>query len=857
MKIMLLDGNSLINRAFYGVRLLSNKDGLFTNAIYGFLSTYFKLIGDENPDKIIACFDVSGGTFRHKEFAQYKAGRSAMPDELRMQFPILKELLSFMGVPICELEGYEADDIIGTFSAHIEGTFDECIIVTGDKDALQLITDKVTVKLVTTKAGTTNYINYTPDYFKEIYGFEPIKMIDLKALMGDKSDNIPGVMGIGEKTATNLLLDFGTLDGIYENIESDKIKKGAREKLKADKEMATKSYWLATIDKNVPIPFPTAEIEVNQEALYNLLMKLEFKNFIPKFKLEKEEKELVKLNTIVIDIDERLQDIINLSVNSEYVVFLNDINLNSLSFLIGDNIYIVLRENHSTDAFNDFINKFFAGNIKIISFDMRNIIMHMQNASGFIFDITLCAYLLDPSSNNYKLDTLALGYLSLKSAAETYNNTLLIDDEHITALSQNTLILSELYKILSVKIKDEKMETLLTDIEMKLTPVLTDMQKTGFLVDKKSLIEFSAELETRINELTDVIYNLAGEQFNINSPKILQVILFEKLGLTGAKKTKTGFSTNIEVLEFLKDKHPIIEPIIQYRTLSKLKSTYADGLTKFIHSDGRIHSHFNQTIAATGRLSSTDPNLQNIPIRKDIGALIRSMFIADTNKVLVIADYSQIELRILADIACDTEMINAFKNNEDIHTLTAAKVFGVDISAVSPDMRASAKAVNFGIVYGISEFSLACDIGVSVAQAKEYIQNYLDKYSGIKAYMANIKLFALENGYVETIFGRRRYIPEINSKNFNIRSGAERIALNTPIQGSSADIIKIAMINIYEKLKTLDAKIILQVHDELIIECSENISGVVSEILSSEMQNAYIGKVPLTADSKTSRVWSK
>lgn len=857
MKVMLLDGNSLINRAFYGVRLLSTKDGLFTNAIYGFLSTYFKLISDEHPDKIIVCFDVSGGTFRHKEFLEYKAGRSAMPDELRMQFPILKELLSFMGVSTCELQGYEADDIIGTFSNICEQAGDDCIIVTGDKDSLQLITDKVTVKLVTTKAGATNYINYTPDYFKEVYGFEPIKMIDLKALMGDKSDNIPGVAGIGEKTATNLLLDFGTLSGVYENIESDKIKKGAREKLKADKEMASKSYWLATINKNVPIPFPKDDLEINKEELYNLLMKLEFKNFIPKFDLEKEVKELPKLNTIIIDIDDRLQDVINLAVNSEYIVLLNDINLNALSILIGNNIYIILRENHSSDAFNDFINKFFSDNIKIISFDMRNIIMHLQNAAGFIFDITLCAYLLDPSANNYSLDTLSLAYLSLASAPDIYNNTLLISDEHIDALSKNTLILSELYKILSVKIKDEKMESLLTDIEMKLTPVLTDMQKTGFLVDKNSLVAFSLELETRINELTDIIYNLAGEEFNINSPKILATILFEKLGLTGFKKTKTGFSTNIEVLEFLKDKHPIIEPIIEYRTLSKLKSTYADGLTKVIHSDGRIHSHFNQTITATGRLSSTDPNLQNVPIRKDIGSLIRSMFIADANKVLVIADYSQIELRILADIASDTEMINAFKNNEDIHTLTAAKVFSVDPADVTQNMRANAKAVNFGIVYGISEFSLACDTHVSVAQAKEYIQNYLDKYSGIKEYMQNIKTFALENGYVQTIFGRRRYIPEINSKNFNIRSGAERIALNTPIQGSSADIIKIAMINIYEKLKGLDAKIILQVHDELIIECDENIAKDVSSILSYEMQNAYSGKVPLTADSNISRVWSK
>lgn len=857
MKIMLLDGNSLINRAFYGVRLLSTKDGLFTNAIYGFLSTYFKLIADEQPDKIIVCFDVSAKTFRHNEFEQYKAGRSAMPDELRMQFPILKELLSFMGVDICELEGYEADDIIGTFSSICEQDGNDCIIVTGDKDALQLITDKVTVKLVTSKAGQTIYINYTPDYFKEVYGFEPIKMIDLKALMGDKSDNIPGVAGIGEKTATNLLLDFGSLSGIYENIESDKIKKGAREKLISGKEMAHKSYWLATIDKNVPISFPSTDLSINKKELYNLLMKLQFKNFITKFDLEKEEIPLPKLNTIIIDIDDRLQDVINLSTNNEYIILLNDINFNALSILIGSNIYIILKENHTADAFNDFTDKLFNGNIKIISFDMRNILINKQDALGFVFDITLCAYLLDPSANNYNLDTLSLGYLSLKSADESYNNTLLISDEHIDALSQNTVIVSELYNILSVKIKNEKMESLLTDIEMKLTPVLTDMQKTGFLVNKESLVAFSAELETRINELTRDIYNLVGEEFNINSPKILADILFEKLGLTGFKKTKTGYSTNIEVLEFLKDKHPIIAPIIEYRTLTKLKSTYADGLTKVIHSDGRIHSHFNQTITATGRLSSTDPNLQNIPIRKDIGSLIRSMFIADTDKVLVIADYSQIELRILADIAGDSEMISAFKNNEDIHTLTAAKVFGVDIQDVTQNMRASAKAVNFGIVYGISEFSLAQDIGVSVAQAKEYIKNYLDKYSGIKSYMENIKTFALEHGYVETIFGRRRYIPEINSKNFNIRSGAQRIALNTPIQGSSADIIKIAMINIYEKLKELDAKIILQVHDELIIECAENIADNVSQILSAEMQNAYIGKVPLTADSNISKVWSK
>ena len=828
---MILDGNSIVNRAFYGIRLLTNKDGVYTNAIYGFLNILFKYISEENPTHLCVAFDVHAPTFRHKAFSEYKAQRKGMPDELRQQMPILKDILSAMNIRMLELEGYEADDIIGTVSRICDENNIICNILTGDKDDLQLASKNTIVKLITTKNGVTDTVNYTDDTVFDKYGVTPTEFIDVKGLMGDTSDNIPGVSGIGEKTAFSLIQKFKSIENIYENIDDSSISKGVRTKLTEGKEDAFNSKFLATIDRNVPIDFNIEDCiikEYNNKLLVPLFTNLNFTSFLKKLDIKTEKASDIKISDNKDTLFENINDKKEL-----FYYFDNDVCYAATSFSDITRINI----SDITDYIKNEEIKKISHNIKehILYFNKINI----SYENGY-FDTMIAYYILNPSATDYSLDTVAL--------------------EILGSTDSNKLVeIISLYEKFKVQIKENNQTKLFYDIEMPLVEVLASMQINGVTVDKNNLLQFQSMLSLRIDEITNKIYKLCDTEFNINSPKQLGEVLFEKLRLPIIKKTKNGYSTSVDVLEKLKGSHEVIDLIMEYRHLVKLKGTYADGLLTVINNKtGKIHSNFNQTVTVTGRISSTEPNLQNIPIRTELGRQIRKMFTSsDAEHILVDADYSQIELRVLAHISEDKNMSEAFNNAEDIHTRTASQIFNVGTESVTSEMRSRAKTVNFGIVYGMGDFSLAQELGIKKYEAKEYIDNYFVNFSGVKNYMENIVETAKKDGYVTTIFGRRRYLPELNAGNFIQRSFGERIAMNTPIQGSAADIIKIAMVNIYRKLKSenLKSKLVLQVHDELIIDACKSELEQVKGILKYEMENAVNLSVPLIADMNVGETW--
>ena len=847
MKLVILDGNSIVNRAFYGIRQLSAPDGTPTNGIYGFLAILRKLIDAEKPDSLCVAFDLKAPTFRHKRYDGYKAQRKGMPEELAVQIPILKEVLDEMGILRLELEGYEADDLLGTVGKRCEASGWDCRIVTGDKDSFQLISDTTHVCHVKSRMGQTETKEYTPELFREEYGFEPVRIIDLKALMGDSSDNIPGVAGVGEKTAMDLVQRYGTLQNIYEKLDELDIKEGVRKKLREGRESAELSYELATICTAVPIEFEPADALWNENyksGLYGLFKKLGFNKFIEKWGILASQEADGSAETAHMHIsDAPTYDELCAAVKAaELIAVTAGENFDSLEICDGKTVYTA-HWSALGDDYDKLLRLVFSDGVKKVSHNVKELMSRLLAEGlpldGFVYDTALAAYLLDATESDYDLHRVSMRYCGAElSGAEAIYRLKPVTEE---------------------KLKELQMDKLYYEIELPLCRVLAEMQDTGFMVDRMALSAFGESLTGSIDALRDEIYKQAGGEFNINSPKQLGEVLFERLMLPAGKKTKTGWSTNADVLEKLRGKHPIIEMILDYRMLTKLKSTYADGLLKLIDPDGRIRTNFQMTVTATGRLSSTEPNLQNIPVRKELGAQIRKMFIASEGKVLVDADYSQIELRLLAHISGDEHMQAAFMSGEDIHRVTASQVFNTPLSEVTSLQRSRAKAVNFGIVYGISSWSLAQDIGVFPNEAKAYMDAYLEKYSGVREYMKSIVEKAKADGYVKTLYNRRRALPELKSSNFNTRSFGERVALNMPIQGTAADIIKLAMVNVYNRLKAegLEAKLILQVHDELICECPEHEAERVAGLLSEEMSGAAKLSVPLTVDAKIGHSWAE
>lgn len=848
MKLMILDGNSIINRAFYGIRMLNAPDGTPTNAVYGFLSTFRRVFDLAQPQAVCVAFDVHAPTFRHEQYALYKAQRKPMPEELAVQMPLLKQTLDYMGVRRLELAGWEADDLLGTVARRCEAAGWTCDVVTGDKDSLQLITDSTHVFNVKTRMGQTDTIEYTPERFREEYGFDPIRMIDLKALMGDSSDNIPGVPGIGEKTAKDLLVRFGTVADIYRDLDALDIKPGVRKKLTEGRESAQLSFDLATIRTDAPIDFALESAVWDhdyQPELYDWFRRLNFTSLSEKWRLQPADDAGVPSSALpAVDVADSaaLRALEQAVTAAPYVAVLAPDGLDTLTLCDGKACY-ALSWAQLGDDYNAFLRLLFSARVRKAGHNIKDLMRALLDegllTDGFVFDTALAAYLLDATAGSYDLPRLA----------QTYLGEELPDVQSVWALQP----------VLHEKMDAQVMLPLYTDIELPLCPVLARMEQAGFLVDRKALYDFGESLTSSIEQLQQSIWALAGEPFNIQSPKQLGNVLFERLMLPAGKKTKTGWSTNAAVLDKLRGKHPIIEQILDYRTLTKLKSTYADGLLKEISADGRIHTNFQMTVTATGRLSSTEPNLQNIPVRRELGAQIRKMFVASPGKVLVDADYSQIELRLLAHIANDETMIAAFRSGEDIHAVTASQVFGVPLAEVTPLQRSHAKAVNFGIVYGISAFSLAQDIGVFQNEAKAYMDSYFAKYHGVRAYMTRVVEQAKADGYVTTLFGRRRDLPELKSSNFNLRSFGERVALNMPIQGTAADIIKAAMVRVDARMRAehLQARLLLQVHDELIVECPAEEAETVKAILVDEMEHVVDYRVPLLVDAKIGASWAE
>lgn len=860
-KLLILDSNSILNRAFYGVRYLSARDGTPTNAIYGFLNILLKLIKEQEPDYICAAFDVKAPTFRHKQYEGYKAQRKPMPEGLAAQMPLAKDVLRAMGVTILEKEGYEADDIIGTVARLCEESEISCFIATGDKDDLQLASDKTKVILTVTKSGYNETIIYDDKAVKEKYHVTPTEFIDVKALMGDPSDNIPGVKGVGEKTAMSLIEKHHSIEYIYENIDGIGLKGAMLQKMKDGRKMAFMSKELATINRNTPIEFNAEECVFdgfeNNGELYEILKRLELNSIIKKLDLSggdnvKENEDIFK------DFSYQVGD--KNMINGDKVTVVLDFdgdNISSAAVGAGNNAVVLNEQDDIKELLED-------DSIAKVMFDVKEAIVKLNgriDIKNISDDTAIAAYLVDPAKNEYTIEKLASEYFGTVIEKPEVKQLSLLDDvetDRSEYLAKCAVALGVLNECIGDKIKENGQEKLYQEVELPLVTVLAHLEINGFLVDDNQLKEFADKLGEKIDALTNEIYMLAGEEFNINSPKQLGVILFEKLELKPVKKTKTGYATNADVLEKLRDKHPIVNFIMEYRQLAKLKSTYCDGLTAVVNPNThRIHSVFTQTVTVTGRLSSTEPNLQNIPTRTELGREIRKMFVAKDGYVLVDADYSQIELRVLAHIANDETMINAFRNNEDIHAVTASQVLGIPLEDVTKEQRSSAKAVNFGIVYGIGEFSLAQDLHISVKEAKAYIESYLEKYHGVRNYMESIKEQAKKDGYVKTMLNRIRYIPELKSPNYNIRQFGERVALNTPIQGTAADIIKLAMVRVDNRLinEGLKSKLILQVHDELIVEAHKDEVDKVKQILSEEMQNAMELNVPLKVDMSTGHSW--
>lgn len=839
MKLLVVDGNSILNRAFYGIRPLTTKDGQFTNAIYGFLTMLLKIQEDVTPDAVAIAFDLKAPTFRHKAYDGYKANRKGMPEELHQQLQPLKDLLSLLGYKLITKEGFEADDILGTLSHTCAEKGNECVLATGDRDSLQLVGDKVTVRLASTKGGKANAILYDKDKIMEDYGVTPRQLIEIKAIQGDSSDCIPGVPGIGPKGAGELIQKYGNLDYIYENIDSLDIKPGMKKKLVENKDSAYMSRMLGEIKLDIPIDTDINSYLVNctdPEGASRMMARLELFSLINKFHLKETE-----VKTPVVQKKDYIyteSDTVN--IKDKVYIYSNNggkANIEYLYIIDGDKI---TKTTDIDSVLKSSAKKYVYSSKELFAYADKN----GFEIENLVFDITLASYLLSPSSSSYDITMLNGEY-----DVDVYQG----NDE----LLCNIAPMENLCDVLAEKIKECNQSDLLTNIEIPLARVLARMENIGFAVDKEGIKNFGDSLSRQIEKLKQDIYDAVGHEFNINSPKQLGVALFEDLGLPCKKKTKSGYSTSADVLESLRNEHPVVGMVLNYRTLSKLNSTYCEGLLKVIGEDGRIHSSFNQTETRTGRISSTDPNLQNIPVRTELGREMRKFFNARDGWMLVDADYSQIELRVLADISKDENMVEAFRENQDIHSITASQVFDMPLDYVTSQMRSKAKAVNFGIVYGIGAYSLAKDIGVSNKEAKNYIDSYLRHYSGIDRYMKEVVEKAKETGYVETTFGRRRYLPELSASNGMTRAFGERVARNAPIQGTAADIIKIAMIKVDKRLteEKLEARLILQVHDELIVECPAHETMMVAMILQEEMEKAVSLSVPLVADSSVGENW--
>ena len=895
-KLVLIDGNSILNRAFYGImgsKMLQSKDGTPTNAVYGFLAILFKILEDIKPEYLVVAFDLKGPTKRHEMYDGYKANRKGMPDELACQMPIIKEILRAMKIDIVEKQGYEGDDILGTLSVYGEKQGLDVTILSGDRDTFQLATDKVTIRIPRTKMGKTEVEDFNKAKVEEIYNLEPKQLIEVKGLQGDTSDNIPGVPGIGEKTALKLIQEYKNIENLYKLLEEGKaedVKGKTRERIIENKDLAFLSKELGTININAPIEENLEEFKVEEwdkPKVLKLFKELNFNRYIERFNLASEdeiepEEVVEKYEVQEIDIDKAKEMILK---TKELFYHFSTKEVNKPEYIIKKEFesfsFYNKEENKayfvklSEDSYNALKEIFENKEIKKYGYKTsEDYILLKQRGilpQNIIYDAEVAVYDLDPSNMKYRMQDVAYQYLDF-NMDEYLNGLGIKKQEQINLFEENAdndeyeRYLNTLYCYLIQKLYEKTTEELerleetdlFNNIEMPLVEVLSEMQYEGIQIDKDELEEFGVTLKQNIEELTQEIYTLSGTEFNINSPKQLGEVLFEKLELPVIKKTKTGYSTDVDVLEKLKKEHPVIEKILEYRSLTKLNSTYVEGLKPYINPvTGRIHSYFHQTITATGRISSTEPNLQNIPTRIELGKQLRRAFKPKEGYLFIDADYSQIELRVLAHISNDEHMIEAFNNNEDIHKQAAASVFKVPINEVSKEQRTHAKAVNFGIVYGISDFGLGEQIGVSRKKAKEYIDQYLEKYSGIKQFMSDIVEEAKEKGYVETLFKRRRYIPELKSKNFNIRQFGARAAMNTPIQGTAADIMKIAMIDVFNKLKErkLKSKLILQIHDELLIETKEEEKEEVKNILKTSMENAIKLKVPLRADVSEAYNW--
>jgi len=864
-KLVVIDGNSIMNRAFYGLsgrNMLTTKKGIPTNAIYGFLTILFKILNEDNPDYMVVAFDLKAPTFRHKMYDGYKAQRKGMPDELATQMPIIKDVLDAMNISRVEMEGFEADDILGTLAKKAKNNGIDVILFTGDRDSFQLIEDGINVKLPVTKGGKTETELYDVDKILEKYGVMPVELINVKGLMGDTSDNIPGVPGIGEKTALGYIQKFKTIENLYENIDDALVKPKAKESLKEFKDLAFLSRTLATINTDIPLEFSEEYKikEVNNEALYNIFNELEFSTFIKKLNLVPGENSIVSEFEPVVG--EKIYDFSKINELDEFAFYVS----NEKPYQVGiysdkgvfcvesDDRYSMLKSIFESDA------KKYGAYAKSLYVELKNNNIELKN---LVFDLDIAQYVVDATNVSGSIEKLAVEKFNIDLNTLKENNENQISFFEVEKVVDNNKYLCSIAKIIwelkdyyLEEIKKNEQEKLFYEIEMPLIEVLADMQIAGMKVDRELLKSYGVELQGKIDLLVDEIIKLVGEEFNINSPKQLGEMLFDKLKLPAPRKTHRGYATDADTLEKLKDEHPVIEKVLEYKQLVKLKSTYIDGLDSVINPNtGRIHSNFNQTITATGRLSSTEPNLQNIPVRMDAGKRIREMFIPEEGYVYVDADYSQIELRVLAHMAHDTVMLEAFNNDEDIHTATAMQIFHLSKNEVTSIYRTRAKAVNFGIVYGQGNYSLGQDLGISRKEAEEYIKSYLEHFSGIKSFQENSIIQAKNQGYVKTIFNRRRNLPEIKSSNFNIRSFGERIAMNMPIQGSAADIIKIAMIMVNNKLKNMKSRLILQVHDELIVEAPIDEAETVKKIVTECMENAVKLDVLLKVDANIGKSW--
>lgn len=872
-KILLIDGHSILNRAFYGVPLLSNKDGLHTNAIFGFINIMLKALEDESAGYIVVAFDLKAPTFRHEMYAEYKGTRKGMPDELREQVPVMKEVLAAMKIPVVTMEGYEADDILGTLAKRCQSKGFDVAVLSGDRDLLQLADEHIKIRLPKTIKGKTEIENYYPQDVFDKYKVTPTEFIDLKALMGDTSDNIPGVPGIGEKTATSIIENFHSIENAYAHVDEIKPPRASKN-LSENYDMAVMSKKLATIEINAPVDFEIENAKIDNfftNEAYELFYKLELKSLLKKFDdtVALTDSLFVPEISIVSDIDKFARVVTQAGTKNRIGVSLaiadGEILAVAISFGDNENYYIPCEGFITSDYVSTTLGEL-SQSVKICVINLKEKLDYINKDINInIHDIALMAYLLNPLKSEYPYNDIAQEYLDIKINSQIEfigkNSVAKAYTDNETQLSQ--LLACEAY--VAVKAHDVLMDLLETkgmakiyeEIELPLVYVLRSMEREGVRVDKDALKKYGEALVGRIGELENNIHSAAGCEFNINSPKQLGEILFEKMGLASGKKTKTGYSTSAEVLEKLADDHQIVRDVLEYRTLTKLKSTYADGLFEYIGADGRIHTNFNQMITATGRLSSTEPNLQNIPVRMEIGRKIRKVFVPKDNYVFIDADYSQIELRLLAHMSGDENLIEAYGEDSDIHRITASKVFHVPLEDVTPIQRRNAKAVNFGIVYGISSYGLSQDLVISRAEAKEYIENYFKTYPGIKKYLDDIVKSAKENGYAETLYGRRRPVPELTSSNFMQRQFGERIAMNSPIQGTAADVIKIAMINVYKRLEreNLLSKLILQVHDELLIETAPGEEDIIKKILEEEMCNAASLKVKLETDIHSGKDW--